>query len=181
MKYRTIVADPPWRYDSGRFSTAGAQRTKSSAALRYELLSPSEIASLSVAPLCDESAHLWIWGTNMKLKYAYETAETWGFEPVTLVTWCKKQPGLGHYLRNNTEHCVFAVHGKPMPPDSPPLSTWYVWPRTAHSQKPEAFYDLVERVSPGPYLELFARRNRLGWDCWGHEALNQIELSTGRQ
>ena len=55
---------------------------------------------------------------------------------------------------------------------------WHQWPRGRHSEKPEAFLDLVEQVSPGPYLELFARRNRLGWDTWGNEALEHVELAS---
>ena len=55
-------------------------------------------------------------------------------------------------------------------------STWFTWPRGRHSAKPDAFLDLVEQVSPGPYLELFARRNRLGWDTWGNEALCHVSL-----
>jgi N6-adenosine-specific RNA methylase IME4 len=51
-------------------------------------------------------------------------------------------------------------------------------PKMAHSQKPEAFLDLIERVSPGPYLELFARRNRLGWDTWGDQALQHVEVAS---
>lgn len=54
---------------------------------------------------------------------------------------------------------------------------WFTWPRGRHSEKPEAFFDLVEQVSPGPYLELFARRQRLGWDTWGNEALEHVELA----
>lgn len=176
-RYRTLVADPPWRYDDGKMSTAGAARTKSGASLRYDLMSLAELSSLGVQELAEDNAHLWIWGTNMKLKQSYLLAEAWGFEPITLVTWCKKQPGVGYYLRNNTEHVVFASRGKPQPPESPPISTWYVWPRGEHSVKPDGFFDLVEQVSPGPYLELFARRQRLGWDTWGNEALNHVELS----
>jgi len=55
---------------------------------------------------------------------------------------------------------------------------WFQWPRGRHSAKPEAFIDLVEQVSPGPYLELFARRQRLGWDTWGNEALEHVELAS---
>jgi hypothetical protein len=54
---------------------------------------------------------------------------------------------------------------------------WFQWPRGAHSAKPEAFLDMVEQVSPGPYLEMFARRNRLGWDTWGNEALGHVSLA----
>ena len=57
-------------------------------------------------------------------------------------------------------------------------SSWHQWPRGRHSTKPEAFIDMVERVSPGPYLELFARRQRLGWDTWGNEALCHVSLET---
>ncbi len=58
------------------------------------------------------------------------------------------------------------------------VTSWFTWQRGVHSKKPEAFLDLVEQVSPGPYLELFARRQRLGWDTWGNEALNHVELAS---
>jgi N6-adenosine-specific RNA methylase IME4 len=62
--------------------------------------------------------------------------------------------------------------------DEPRADTrWWSWPRGAHSEKPEAFLDLVESVCPGRYLELFARRNRLGWDTWGNEALEHVEVT----
>jgi N6-adenosine-specific RNA methylase IME4 len=54
--------------------------------------------------------------------------------------------------------------------------SWFTWPRGAHSAKPEAFIDMVEQVSPPPYIELFARRHRLGWDVWGNEVTSSIEL-----
>lgn len=61
--------------------------------------------------------------------------------------------------------------------DEPRVNTrWWTWPRGEHSAKPEAFLDLVEQVSPGPYLELFARRNRLGWDTWGDGALQHVKI-----
>ncbi len=176
MKYRTIVADPPWRYDDGFASTAGAQRTKTSAALRYPLMTLAQLSELPVSDWAEPDAHLWVWGTNMKLDRAYALAGAWGFDPITLVTWCKPGPGVGHYLRNNTEHLLLASRGKPQPPEHPPLSTWFQWPRGRHSEKPDASYDLIEAVSPGPYLEMFSRRARLGWDTWGNEALNHVEM-----
>lgn len=173
--YRTIVADPPWQYGDGKFDTSGAERTKSSAELRYATLSLEGLKDL--VPPAEDDAHLWVWGTNMKLARAYVLVEAWGFEPITLVTWCKRQPGVGQYLRNNTEHCVFATRGRPQPPKDKPLGTWFVWPRAEHSAKPDAFYDLVEQVSPGPYLEMFARRARFGWDYWGDESLGTAEMA----
>ena len=167
MKYRTIVADPPWKYDSAA--------TKADAAKHYATMSLNDICGLSI-PNTKDDAHLWLWGTNALLEDAYRVVRAWGFSPLTLVTWCKRQPGVGHYLRNNTEHVILASRGHPMVPSDKPISTWYIWPRAEHSRKPDAFYDLVESVSPGPYLELFARRQRLGWDTWGNEALCHIEL-----
>lgn len=61
-------------------------------------------------------------------------------------------------------------------PLSKAMASWYEWPRTKHSVKPDAFYDLVEQVSTGPYLELFSRRTRMGWDHWGDEAVNSISM-----
>lgn len=166
-KYRTIVADPPWQLDA-----VGA--TKANAHHHYTTMSLDDIKALEVDAA--EDAHLWLWALNSMMSEAHDVARAWGFRPVTLLTWCKKQPGVGYYLRNNTEHCIFATKGKPMVPDDKPTASWFVWPRAEHSKKPDAFYDLVERVSPGPYLELFARRARFGWDYWGDQSLGTAEM-----
>ena len=157
--YRTIVADPPWRYRDAA--------TKADAGRHYSTLSWEEICALPVGDLADASAHLWLWGTNALMEEAHAVARAWGFTPLTIVTWCKPGPGVGSYVRNNTEHVILASRGRPMVPKDKPLSSWFVWPRGPHSAKPAAFYDLVEQVSLGPYVELFARQPRLGWDHWG--------------
>ncbi len=161
VKFRTVVADPPWQYRSAA--------TKADARKHYATMDLHDLLALPVDDHVDDAAHLWLWATNGFLEEAYRVVRAWGFAPLTIVTWCKAGPGVGHYLRNNTEHCILAARGKPLVPKDKPLSTWYEWPRTAHSQKPDAFYDLVESVSPGPYLEMFARRVRLGWQGWGEE------------
>ena len=158
--YATIVADPPWRYSSAA--------TKADARKHYTTTSTDDLAEMPVSALAAPDAHLWCWATNALMEDAYRLVRAWGFSPLTLVTWCKNGPGVGHYLRNNTEHMILASRGKPLVPDEKPLSTWYVWPNAGHSQKPQAALDLVEQVSPGPYVELFARQPRLGWDHWGH-------------
>jgi N6-adenosine-specific RNA methylase IME4 len=167
-RYRTIVADPPWSFESAA--------TKADARKHYGTMTLSAIAALPVAEQAADSCHLWLWGVNGMMREAHEVALAWGFRPITLVTWCKRQPGVGYYLRNNTEHCIFATRGEPMVPDTKPLSTWYEWPRGVHSAKPDAFYDMVESVSPGPYVELFARRARFGWDYWGDESLGTATM-----
>ena len=173
MKYRTIVADPPWRYREAGVTKADSRKF-------YPTMSVGEICQLRrlhLAPVrrrCppvavdDERAH----------RRGPRRSPRMGFRPLTLITWCKNRPGVGHYLRNNTEHVILASRGLPMTPEHKPISTWYEWPSAEHSRKPDAFFDLVEQVSPGPYLELFARRNRFGWDTWGNEALCHVEMVT---
>jgi N6-adenosine-specific RNA methylase IME4 len=171
MKYRTVVADPSWRYGSQHGSAA-----RGHARNHYNTMNLHEIMGLPVREWCEDDAHLWLWGVNQLMHEALDVVRAWGFAPMTIVTWCKKQPGVGYYLRNNTEHCIFATRGQPMVPEHKPTSTWYVWPRGAHSAKPDGFYDLVEQVSPGPYVEMFARRARFGWDYWGDQSLGTASL-----
>jgi N6-adenosine-specific RNA methylase IME4 len=158
-RYRTIVADPPWRY-------ANTGATKADATKVYSTMTFGQICAVrdTVLALAAEDAHLWLWTTNALMEEGHDVVRAWGFRPLTLVTWCKPRPGVGHYLRNNTEHVILASRGKPMTPEHKPLSTWYEWPQGEHSAKPDAFYDLVEQVSPAPYAELFSRRARFGWD-----------------
>lgn len=156
--YGTVVADPPWEGYGG---------IKGNPDRHYSTMPVGAICRLPVGALVPEDAHLWLWGTNRGLEDAHLVVRAWGFEPVSVVTWCKPGPGVGYYLRNNTEHAIFAVKGKPLTPRQAALSTWFQSPRTAHSAKPAAFMDIVEQVSPGPYVELFCRTPRMGWDSWG--------------
>lgn len=166
--YRTIVADPPWRYTT--------PSSNSRAKTPYKTLTLGELVSLPVHEFADDDSHLWLWATNAMIEQAHRLARAWGFQPFTIVTWCKPGPGVGHYVRTNTEHILLCSRGRPSVPDDKAMSSWFTWPRGAHSVKPDAFYDLVEQVSPGPRLELFARRRRLGWDAWGNEVDSDVEL-----
>jgi N6-adenosine-specific RNA methylase IME4 len=136
-----------------------------------------EIAALPVADLAERDAHLYLWTTHKYLTSAYAIAGGWGFSPVKLLTWCKAPTGfsMGGAWGNASEFCLFARRGS-LPALSRVPRDWWQWPRREHSAKPEAFLDLVEQVSPGPRLEMFARRNRLGWDTWGNEALEHVEM-----
>ena len=181
-KYRTIVCDPPWagsvyarpgwRWRAGRPS--GETRP-----LDYPTLSVGEIVSLPVSGLAGKDAHLYVWTTNAHLRAAYDVAEAWSFVPSCLLVWCKKPRGFGPggTFQSNVEFILFCRRGS-LPSCAKITSRWFQWPRSAHSSKPEAFLDLVEQVSPGPYLEMFARRNRLGWDTWGNECLEHVEIET---
>jgi N6-adenosine-specific RNA methylase IME4 len=159
--YATIVADPPWQLPRPGITKVDARKF-------YSTLDVDGICLLPVNELAAPDAHLWLWAINSLMEEAYSVVRAWGFSPITLVTWCKPGPGVGHYLRNNTEHLILAGRGRPMTPTVKPLSTWYEWPRAQHSVKPGAALDLVESVSLPPYVELFARQPRLGWDAWGY-------------
>lgn len=165
--YRTILADPPWRYIG---------ITNSRADTPYETMTLGELVALPVIDYADDDCHLWLWTTNALMEEAHRLQRAWGFRPVTIVTWCKPGPGMGHYVRNNTEHLLLGSRGRPAAPQSKPIASWYQWPRGAHSVKPPHAYDLIEQVSQPPFLELFARTQRLGWESWGNESLCHVDL-----
>lgn len=138
------------------------------------------IGSLPVIDFADDDAHLYLWTTQRFLRDVWSVAEAWGFHPSSVLAWCKQPRGFnqGRMFGSCLEFCLFAWRGTAPPKGNPVVSrNWFEWPRGRHSAKPEAFYDLVESVSPGPYLELFARRQRLGWDTWGNEALQHVEIA----
>ncbi len=145
--------------------------------LPYSTLTEAEISALPVATLAAKDAVLYLWTVNCQVEAAYRIVRAWGFTPKTLLTWAKtpRGLGLGGTFTQTTEHVLFARRGRDLRTDRTDRTCWQ-WPRGSHSAKPEAFLDLVESVSPGPYLEMFARRNRLGWDTWGNEALEHVSL-----
>lgn len=160
--YRTLVADPPWQYSN----TA----TRGSAEDHYPTMTLDAIKAMRVpVEWAADDAHLYLWVTNNFIREGFEVVEAWGFEYRTCLTWVKPQIGMGNYFRSRTEHVLFAIKGR-LPTAERDVSNVIDAPRTQHSRKPDVFYDLVERMSPEPRLELFARRRRLGWDVWGAEA-----------
>ena len=175
MRYRTIVADPPW--DVKR--PAGWGTTLNHRSQPYPIMNVGQIAALSVESLADDPAWLFLWTVNAYVEDAYDIVRAWGFRPVTLLTWCKpvRQIGPGGMFSNTSEFILYARRGSSPNGRAKAINTtWFQWPRRAQSEKPGAFQDLVELHFPAPYLELFARRQRLGWDSWGNEALNHVAL-----
>jgi len=182
MKYRTIVADPPWRYKTTMAVTGNApgrtrQHGRSGAAMEYSTMTIEEVAAMPVGELAHpDGAHLYLWTTNTHVEHAWDVARSWGFTPKNLLTWCKRPKGMIGFgaFSQSTEFILFATSGNRSVHKARHNTTWFEWPRTLrHSAKPEALQELIERISPGPYLELFARRRRYGWDVWGNEALTE--------
>lgn len=173
-KYRTLVVDPPWEYND-KMESGNCGKLHRGAANHYRCASREEIAAIPVGTWADQDAHLYLWTTNAFMVEAHELAKHWGFQQRTILTWCKTQIGMGHYFRNSTEHVLFCVRGslKCLRRDVP---THFTAPRGRHSAKPESFYDMVETMSPGPYLDVFSRKNRMLWDAFGDECFNAVEL-----
>jgi N6-adenosine-specific RNA methylase IME4 len=153
--FQVIVADPPWRYDSGN-------------SLPYPTMDIEEIKAMPVRDIAADDAVLWLWTTNAHLRVAFDVVEVWGFEYRTLLTWVKDRMGTGEWLRGQTEHCLLGARGKPVflhGSDGTVLEA----ARREHSRKPEEFYALVEKVCPGSRVELFARQQREGWRAYGSD------------
>ena len=164
--FATILVDPPWPLQSGE--------------KHYRTMSLARIKALPVGSLAARDAHLWLWTTNALLPTAYEVAEAWGFTVRSPLTWVKFRLGLGgrYQLRNATEQLLFCTRGK-APLGSRSQPTWFNAPVTEHSRKPAEQFAIIERVSPGPYLELFARRrpeSNQPWAVWGDQVASDIRI-----
>lgn len=193
MTYRTIVADPPWpmRYDGLGWRNGGSfKQTRSHTGkqgLGYPTMTVDEIAALPVASLAEPDAHLYLWIPDSFLiqGVAQQVIEAWGFTPGRILIWHKRNFGLGTFPRPQHEAIVTGKRGS-LPYRLTNAGSVHQFalsydPRVGkrHSEKPDGMLDLIEQASPGPYLELFARRQRLGWDTWGNEALEHVVMSRG--
>ena len=161
--FRVVVADPPWQYGNGA--------TRNAARKHYPTMTVAEVCALGdeVQERAAGESHLYLWTTNSFLREAFDVVDAWGFDYKTCLTWVKPQMGLGNYFRSATEHILFGVRGG-LRTESRSLVNWFEASRARHSAKPQHFYELVERASQGPYLEMFARTRRLGWTGWGNES-----------
>lgn len=166
--YATIVADPPWPYREKFAQNCTARRVTKP--LPYSAMEVHEIEHLPVADLAANDCRLFLWTTNKFLPAAFGVIDLWGFLYRQTVVWHKDgnpSPWGGSVAPNHAEYLLVATMGSPPRIDMWPSNVVSV-NVAAHSVKPSIFLDLVEQVSPGPYVELFARTPRLGWDSWGH-------------
>lgn len=161
---QTIVIDPPWDWrDEGDVDQFGRARPT------YATMTFEELLAFPVGDKAQDNAHIYLWITNRSLPKGFALLEAWGFRYITALTWCKPSFGMGNYFRGQTEHVLFGVRGS-LPLLRKDAGTWFAAPRgKEHSSKPEQFYGLVERCSPGPWMEIFQREPRPGWIGWGAE------------
>tara|TARA_Y100000401_G_scaffold2075_1_gene1505 strand:- start:58 stop:687 length:630 start_codon:yes stop_codon:yes gene_type:complete len=170
-KYNIIYADPAWSYeDKAKAGNRGAS-------CKYETLSIEDIANLPVKNIASNDCVLFLWVTMPKLNEIWDVIDSWGFQYKTCAfTWIKKnklQPtffmGMGSWTRSNAELCLLATKGKPKRQNAGINSIIYK-PNAEHSQKPKCVRDqIVKLCGDIPRIELFAREEIEGWDCWGNQ------------
>ena len=174
-KYKTIYADPPWQFQNRTGKVAPEHKRLN----RYSTMALNDIKALPVSDVADEKSHLYLWVPNALLPDGLEVMKAWGFEYKSNLIWEKVRHdggpdgrGVGFYFRNVTEMVLFGIRGdknRTLDPARSQVNLIRAMKRE-HSRKPDEFVNLIEQCSPGPYLELFARGDRDGWDMWGNQA-----------
>ena len=188
--YQVIEADPAWIWKS--YSKKGDSKSPNA---HYETMTIDEICQLPVAELAAPNCALFLWGTWPTMPAPWKVLESWGFKYSGLAwEWLKFNQDTGKYAfggglggtRKNLEPCILGRRG------SPPLLNrsqrdFIIDPvtgmeliddngailrakRRRHSEKPVAAKERMELMFDGPYVELFSRTDREGWDSWGKEA-----------
>jgi N6-adenosine-specific RNA methylase IME4 len=182
--YRAILADPPWQFNSlwgGRPKKTDAGYSSRAVDAHYDTLTIDQICALPVADIAAPDCVLFLWTCWPVLQKSFAVIEAWGFTYKTCAfSWMKADPyrlfaddatpfaGLGYWTRANTEPCLLATRGKPKRINAD-VRQGVIARRREHSRKPEGIHGRIERLVAGPYVELFARERREGWDAWGNE------------
>jgi N6-adenosine-specific RNA methylase IME4 len=193
QRYGCIVADPPWQTAAGRAigdyvrAADGSQpfgvRGQRARKLAYPTMTLVEI--MACVPPASDQANLYLWTTSGWLREAFDVVDAWGFQFSTVLVWAKNPigGGLGGAYGIATEFCLFARRGSCVE-EGRVGRNWWNWRRPydergkpKHSAKPNEFYEMVEAVSPGPRLEMFARAPREGWDVWGNEVESDVKIA----
>jgi N6-adenosine-specific RNA methylase IME4 len=172
-KFGTILADPPWKFQN----RTGKMAPEHKRLYRYETMSNEDIISMPVKEVALDQSHLYLWVPNALVETGLQVMKAWGFEYKTMLIWYKirkdggpDRRGVGFYFRNVTEIILFGVRGS-LRTGKPGRSQENIIlsQKRGHSRKPDEIFPIIEGCSPGPYLELFARQKRAGWEVWGNE------------
>lgn len=173
-RFAVIAADPPWHW-----KTRSAKGEGRSARNHYDLMSLDDLKAMrpQIDAWAADDCVLLLWCINSMRQEPLDLIAAWGFEFKTVAfTWAKRNRksegwamGLGYWSRQNTEQVLLATRGRPRRIGRDVLEL-IDSPRREHSRKPDEFYSRTERLLPGPYLDVFARERRPGWEAWGFEA-----------
>ncbi len=158
LRFGTVYADPPWQYQN--------RAARGAAENHYRTMTLDELCGLPVPQLLAPRAHLHLWTTSSFLVDAFTVIRAWDFTYKSCFVWVKPLIGCGNYWRLAHDFLLLGVRGRSPFRDKTQRS-WRELPRGRHSGKPERLRSIIERVSPGPYLELFGRRPADGWVVFG--------------
>lgn len=190
MKYKTILADPPWKLCTGGQKSLAVHT-------HYPVQTKDQIIEtmtnwLSQYEVADE-AHLYLWtinsysaGYSKGILDAVDVCNALGFRPVTNIVWTKPQSNPTPYGQRAVELCLFGARwrkgkhrevmykGTESPecvsqPGLTKSTDWFTSDRREHSRKPDEFYEYIMNRSKGPYLELYSRTTCPGWDVVGNQ------------
>lgn len=167
-QYGCILADPPWAFATYSHPVEGRVPQRA-ARQHYDVVDTRDLGALPVGALAAKHCALFMWAVGSHLEHAIALGHSWGFAFKTIgFVWVKPSIGLGYWSRKQTETCLLFTKGKPRRTST---SVWELItaPRREHSRKPDEQYERIERLVAGPYVELFARQTREGWDSWGNE------------
>ena len=172
-KFKTVVVDPPWDMPAIGMTDMirGRHVPNFNPIMPYGTMTLSEISAMPIAEVLDNDAAVFCWTTNRFIPKTFEIIEAWGCTYSFTMAWLKnagiQTPSSPCF---NTEFIVVGRKGKTTWLDTKSFRTGNCWPRGGHSEKPEGFYDLLRRVTPGPRLDVFGRRRIAGFYSWGDEA-----------
>jgi N6-adenosine-specific RNA methylase IME4 len=173
FKFGTILADPPWQFSN----RTGKMAPEHKRLARYRTMPLNKICELPIKELALPQSHLYLWVPNALIAEGLKVMESWGFKYKTNMVWYKIRKdggpdgrGVGFYFRNVTELILFGVRGnlRTAQPGRSQVNLFKSRKRE-HSRKPDELFEIIEKCSPGPYLELFARHKRNNWCSWGDE------------
>ncbi len=176
-RFSTLLADPPWQFQNRTGKMAPEHKRLN----RYATMKHDEINALPISDVLADTAHLYLWVPNALLPEGIETLRAWGFQYKSNIVWHKVRKdggpdgrGVGFYFRNTTGLLLFGVRGKNARTLAPGRSQVNIirTMKREHSRKPDEIYPIIEKCSPGPYLELFARGPRARWSVWGNQSEN---------
>lgn len=171
--FGTILADPPWQFQNRTGKVAPEHKRLR----RYRTMTFDEIRAMPIPFHAAEKSHLYLWCPNALLEEGLSVMRAWGFTYKTNIVWYKVRKdggpdgrGVGFYFRNVTELLLFGTRGKlrTLKPGRTQVNLFRTR-KQEHSRKPYEAYEIMEKCSPSPFLELFARERRNGWVQWGDE------------
>jgi N6-adenosine-specific RNA methylase IME4 len=179
-KYQIIYADPCWQYKDKSKSHGGGAES------HYPCMSIKELCALNVSSIAEDNSVLLMWVTMPMLEVGFEVIKAWGFKYKTCAfTWVKTNKdnsiymGMGRHTRANAEICLLATRGKGVAREHCDVKNTHLFPRTKHSEKPDAFRAMIEYLyGDKSRIELFARNKKERWSAWGNEVESDITLIT---